>query len=118
MIGAGASLGAITGGVLARFLVGPVGGTVNMLLVLAVLILFGRVDRVDRERRASAARWSRVRGGPAASRSPMRCARSRASPYLRLMAALVFLVAIATQWTAFQLSLVADLRFARRRRRA
>ena len=35
-----------------------------------------------------------------------------ASPYLRLMAALVFLVAIATQWTAFQLSLVADERFA------
>ena len=34
-----------------------------------------------------------------------------ASPYLRLMAALVFLVAIATQWTAFQLSLVADERF-------
>ena len=34
------------------------------------------------------------------------------SPYLRLMAALVFLVAIATQWTAFQLSLVADLQFA------
>ena len=27
------------------------------------------------------------------------------------MAALVFLVAIATQWTAFQLSLVADRRF-------
>ena len=40
LIGAGASLGAITGGVLARFLVGPVGGTVNMLLVLAILILF------------------------------------------------------------------------------
>jgi AAA family ATP:ADP antiporter len=38
LIGAGASLGAITGGLLARFLVGPVGGTVNMLLVLAALI--------------------------------------------------------------------------------
>jgi hypothetical protein len=36
----------------------------------------------------------------------------RGSPYLRLMATLVFLVAIATQWTAFQLSLVADERFA------
>jgi AAA family ATP:ADP antiporter len=35
-----------------------------------------------------------------------------ATPYLRLMAALVFLVAVATQWTAFQLSLVADFRFA------
>ena len=39
LIGAGASLGAIAGGLLARFLVGPVGGTVNMMLVLAALIL-------------------------------------------------------------------------------
>jgi AAA family ATP:ADP antiporter len=35
-----------------------------------------------------------------------------ASPYLRLMAAMVFVIAIVTQWTAFQLSLVADERFA------
>ncbi|MEP6914437.1 MAG: Npt1/Npt2 family nucleotide transporter, partial [Acidobacteriota bacterium] len=34
-----------------------------------------------------------------------------ASPYLRLMAALVFLIAISTQWTAFQLSVIADRRF-------
>ena len=39
LVGAGASLGAITAGLLARFLVRPVGGTVNMLLVLAALIL-------------------------------------------------------------------------------
>src|SRR5918993_1657387 len=41
LIGAGASLGAITGGLMARFLVGPVGGAVNLLLVLAVLIAAG-----------------------------------------------------------------------------
>ena len=35
------------------------------------------------------------------------------SPYLRLMAALVFLAAVTTQWTAFQLSLAADLHFNR-----
>jgi AAA family ATP:ADP antiporter len=48
------------------------------------------------------------------SREPLRDAMRQiaGSPYLRLMAALVFLVAIATQWTAFQLSLVADERFA------
>ena len=43
LIGAGASFGAITGGLLARFLVGPVGGTVNMLLVLGALIVAGAV---------------------------------------------------------------------------
>src|SRR5688572_308164 len=39
LVGAGASLGSIAGGVLAVVLVDPVGGTVNMLLVLAALIL-------------------------------------------------------------------------------
>src|SRR5215217_1361957 len=43
LIGAGASLGAITGGLLARFLIGPVGGTVNLMLVLAGLILSAAV---------------------------------------------------------------------------
>src|SRR5918993_730051 len=43
LVGAGASLGAIAGGVLARYLVEPVGGTVNMLLVLAGLILAAAV---------------------------------------------------------------------------
>src|SRR5918992_4630348 len=41
LLGSSASLGAIAGGVLATFLVGPVGGTENMLLVLAVLIFTG-----------------------------------------------------------------------------
>ena len=39
LVGAGASLGAVTAGLLARVLVRPVGGTVNLLLVLAALIL-------------------------------------------------------------------------------
>src|SRR5918994_755560 len=38
LVGSGASLGAMTAGVLARVLVEPVGGTINLLLVLALLI--------------------------------------------------------------------------------
>ena len=112
LIGAGASFGAITGGLLARFLVGPVGGTVNLLLVLAALIAVGRGDRHGRQRADPRARRS-IALGPVrrVSRSPTRARRSLASPYLRLMAAMVFLVAIVTQWTAFQFSLVAERRF-------
>ena len=111
LIGAGASFGAITGGVVARYLVGPVGGTVNMLLVLAALIalaaLIVAIANVRIRRKA-------VTRPVAPSRDPLRDALRQiaASPYLRLMAALVFLVAIVTQWTAFQLALVADQRFA------
>jgi AAA family ATP:ADP antiporter len=110
LIGAGASLGAITGGVLARFLVGPVGGTVNMLLVLAILILFAAAIVTFANFRIRRRRTTR-QGRP--SRQPFADAMRQifSSPYLRLMAALVFLVAIVTQWTAFQLSLVADQRF-------
>ena len=110
LVGAGASLGAVTAGLLARVLVGPVGGTVNLMLVLAALILAaaGIV--------ATAAVRLR-RGGMTTRRPPARHPFSdsirqiAASRYLRLLAALVFLVAISTQWTAFQLSLVADARF-------
>lgn len=110
LIGAGASLGAITGGVLARFLVGPVGGTINLLLVLAMLILFAAAIVTfanSRIRRKTVTRPQRP------SRQPFADALKQigSSPYLRLMAALVFLVAIVTQWTTFQLSLVADQRF-------
>ena len=82
-----------------------------MLLVLALLILsaaaivsFASV----RVRRKVVTRPARP------SRQPFSDAMRQIadSSYLRLMAALVFLVAIVTQWTAFQLSLVADLRFA------
>ena len=111
LIGAGASLGAIAAGLMALFLVGPVGGTVNMMLVLAALILLSAVI---------------VSVASLKTRRPISGVRPRAvthpfsdsmrqiagSPYLRLIAALVFIVAIATQWTAFQLSLVADQQFA------
>lgn len=107
LVGAGASFGAITGGLLARFLVGPVGGTVNLMLVLAALILFAAVIVTRIPRRGPAPRRGRQPRHPFLD--TMR--QIGASPYLRLMAALVFLVAITTQWTAFQLSLVADRRF-------
>jgi ATP:ADP antiporter, AAA family len=107
LVGAGASLGAIGAGLLARFLVGPVGGTVNMMLVLAALILFAAVIVTQIPRRGAAPRRSRPPRHPFID--SMR--QIGASPYLRLMATLVFLVAIATQWTAFQLSLVATRRF-------
>ena len=108
VVGAGASVGAIAGGVMARYLVEPVGGTVNMLLVLAALILAGAVIV------ALASRWLRrpstARRRPATPFKEV-VAQIRDSRYLRLLAALVLLVAVATQWTNFQLSLVADERF-------
>lgn len=110
LIGAGASLGAIAGGLLVLFLVEPVGGTVNMMLVLAGLILLaaGIVTIASMKTRRP-----RFDARPRIVRHPFsdsmrQIARSR---YLRLIASLVFLVAVATQWTAFQLSLVAALRF-------
>ena len=111
IIGAGASLGAIAGGLLARFLVGPVGGTVNMMLVLAALILAasGIVVTMNVQTR-------RPLSGPRPKRpsrpfvESLRQIRSRR--YLTLMAGVVFVLAVVTQWTAFQLSLVADRRWA------
>jgi ATP:ADP antiporter, AAA family len=111
LIGAGASFGAIAGGLLARYLVGPVGGTVNMLLVLAALIVAGAVivsianARIPRKVVTRSTRQAR---------QPFFETMSQifASPYLRLMTAMVFLVAIVTQWIAFQLSVVAAARFA------
>jgi AAA family ATP:ADP antiporter len=111
LIGAGASLGAIAGGLLARYLVEPVGGAVNMLLVLTTLILLAAAIVAVANRRIR----GRIVARPMRpSRDPIGDAMRQiaGSPYLRLMAALVFLVAVATQWTAFQLSLVADQRFA------
>ncbi len=111
LIGAGASLGAITGGVLARYLVEPVGGTVNLLLVLTALILSAAAIVVFATRRVRP-KVALTRGG-LLSREPLRDALRQiaASPYLRLIAALVFLVAIVTQWTWFQMSLVAGVHF-------
>jgi ATP:ADP antiporter, AAA family len=109
LIGSGASLGAIAGGLLARQLVGPMGGTVNLMLALAALILIAAAILVFASVRTRRAGW---RTGRPPRQPFIETLRGiRASPYLRLMAALVFLVAIATQWTGFQLNIVANLRF-------
>ena len=107
LIGAGASFGAIAGGLAARYLVEPVGGTENLLLLLAALILSAAVIVAFAHRRVRRRTLSRT---GSRSRQPMADAfrQIASSPYLRLMAALVFVVAIVTQWTQFQLSLVAN----------
>jgi len=112
LIGAGASFGAITGGLLARYLVEPVGGTVNLLLVLAGLILLaaGIVSVANKHvPRKTVTRSARPTEQPLTET----LRHIAASPYLRLMAAMVFLIAIVTQWTAFQLSLTANEQFNR-----
>ncbi|MBA3295677.1 MAG: HEAT repeat domain-containing protein [Acidobacteria bacterium] len=112
LVGAGASLGSIAGGLLARFLVGPVGGTVNMLLVLAALILLAAAIVAVASRRLRARGLSRTRTRSRSAQPLFDSMRQIVgSPYLRLLAALVFLVAVATQWTNFQLSLIAVRRF-------
>ena len=112
LIGAGASFGAIAGGLLARLLVEPVGGAANLLLALAALIFMSAVIVLVAARRLTSRGPSRPR---TRSRSPHALSEAvrqiRATPYLRLLATLVFLVAIVTQWTNFQLSLVATDRF-------
>ena len=110
LISAGASLGGIGAGLLATYLVGPVGGTVNLLLVLAALILCAAGIVVTANlvirRKGASTRAQRAR-------NPFRDSvrQIRGSRYLMLMVAIVFLVAIATQWTNFQLSLAAQRRF-------
>jgi AAA family ATP:ADP antiporter len=110
LVGSGASLGAIAGGVLARFLVGPVGGTVNLMIVLA-LLLFGAAAIVmvanQRIRGVSVPR----RGGTAPRPFVDVWQEILSKPYLRLIAGLAVAGAIATQWTAFQLNVVVDQRF-------
>ena len=110
LVGAGASLGAITGGVLARYLVEPLGGPVNLMLVLAALILLAAAIVTFANftiRRTGLAR----RGRPISRPFSETWQEIVESPYLRLIAGLVFVVAIATQWTAFQLNVVAGQQF-------
>ena len=85
-------------------------GAINLLLVLATLILAASV--VVSIANAKIRRRGLARRGKA-HRHPFgeTLAEIRRTPYLRLIAAMVFLVAIATQWTGFQLSVVADRRF-------
>ncbi|MEO5823799.1 MAG: Npt1/Npt2 family nucleotide transporter [Vicinamibacteraceae bacterium] len=108
VIGAGASAGAIGGGLLARELARRI-GTVNLLLVLAVLIFMAAivVNLAWSERRQSPKRKQR--------RPPLRLLAAfgvvRRSRYLTALALMVFLVAIITQWTGFQFSLIASERY-------
>ena len=110
LIGSGASFGAIAGGVLARFLVEPAGGAVNLLIVLALLILLAAgivaAAHLRLQRRLA------FTAAPVAAR-PVRetWGDILRTPYLRHLAGLAFALAVATQWTAFQLSVVADERF-------
>ena len=112
LVGAGASLGSIAGGVMARVLVDPVGGTVNMLLVLAALILASAIIVIVAGRRLHARGQTRARAKTTTTHSVSDTFRQiRNTPYLRLLVALVFLVAIVTQWANFQLSLEAAKKF-------
>jgi ATP:ADP antiporter, AAA family len=111
LISVGASLGSIGAGLLAGLLVEPIGGTVNMMLVLAGLILAAAVIV------SIAMMQIRVGAPTRPGRVPKHFVltslrRIAGTPYLRLMASLVFLAAITTQWTAFQLSVAADQKFA------
>ncbi|HEY0874472.1 MAG TPA: Npt1/Npt2 family nucleotide transporter [Vicinamibacterales bacterium] len=110
LIGAGASLGAVSGGLMARYLVGPVGGAVNLLLVLAALIAAGSLIVAFASRRVKRRVAAPARPQPL---MPLKdaVAAIRSNHYLQLLAGLVFLVAIATQWTNFQLSAVANARY-------
>jgi len=109
VIGSGASAGAIVGGLLARELARRI-GTVNLLLVLAGLIFLAAlvVTLAWKERRPSL-RATR-------HRPPLRLFEAfgvvRRSRYLTALAAMVFVVAVVTQWTQFQFSLVAAERLA------
>jgi AAA family ATP:ADP antiporter len=114
LVGSGASFGAIMGGVLAGWLVGPL-GTVNLLLVLASLIaasavvvnLGWRLRRRDIDRVGPQATASR-------DRSPLieTCRQILATPYLRNIALLVSLVAVITLWVQFLFQAGAEQQFA------
>jgi ATP:ADP antiporter, AAA family len=111
LIAVGASLGSIGAGLLARVLVRPIGGAVNLLLVLAGLILSAAVI-------VAAAHMQLHIGGTGRRTRPPKhpladsLHRIAGTPYLRLMAAMVFVAAVTTQWITFQLNLVASQRFA------
>jgi AAA family ATP:ADP antiporter len=109
VIAGGASLGAILGGLLATTLVRPIGGPVNLLLVLAGLIGSAAVI-VNLTRLVIPPRGpARQHGTPTVPLGATLGTIAR-THYLALIAASVFLVAIVTQWSQFQFSLVAQAR--------
>ena len=105
-IAGGASLGAIVGGLLAWVLVSVAGRTENLILVIVALIA-AAVGLVW-------ATWRVIPTEPpvvqatAGTTAGALLNTVRRDPYLSRIALLVFLVAIATQWTEFQVGLVAD----------
>ncbi len=106
LVASGATVGALAGGLLARVLVGPVGGTVNLMLVLAALIgLAAGIVRV------AGCHVSEQMGQGSEGRlaAPFRrtLAEIVGSRYLRLIAGLVAVVSIVTQSAQFQFSLAA-----------
>lgn len=109
LVGAGASAGAILGGFLAQSLTGVV-GTVNLLLVLSALILSAAlvVNLAWGVRRRDARPTAPPRAVVPFRRTLVEIA---GSPYLRLMALVVFLTAVVTQATQFQFSVVVEQRF-------
>jgi AAA family ATP:ADP antiporter len=118
LVGAGASFGAVLGGLIASELVGIL-GTINLLLVLAGLITAGalvvnagwHLRRAD----ARAPQRSGAGAGPGGRRrvplvdTLMTVVRT---PYLRNIALLVSLVAVTTLWTQFLFQAGAELHFA------
>jgi AAA family ATP:ADP antiporter len=110
LVAAGGSLGNILAGLLARTLVKPLGGTDNLMLVLAVLIACAAVTvnvawKIRRPDLHAVVR----RPAPFVETLGL-IGRTR---YLRLIACLIALVAIVTLWTQFQFQLAMDERFAR-----
>jgi len=110
LIGAGASLGAIGGGLMASTLVHAVGGAENLLLVLAAIVALAAtlVAAILRRTRDT----HDAPGGRRRTPFVETIRLISGDRYLRLITATVFLVAIVTQWSGFQFSLVADQRFA------
>jgi AAA family ATP:ADP antiporter len=111
IVGSGAPAGAIAGGLLARTLVGPM-GAVDLLLVLAALVGVAALLVTLSLRIIPRRPPSRVEMRPSRL-LPRTLGLVSRSAYLRGIAALVFLVAIVTQWTQFQFLLVAQERCAR-----
>lgn len=115
LVGSGASVGAIAGGLIARTLVGPL-GTVNLLLFLAVLIaataavvnLGWNVRREGGKHDSRGAAYGRLKHVPFTSTLQT----IAQSAYLRRIALLVTLVAMTTQWTQFQFQAAAEVTFA------
>ena len=111
LIAVGGTLGSVGAGLLARVLVRPIGGTVNLLLVLAGLILSAAVIVAVAHMQLHIGDTGRRTRPP---KHPLADSLRRiaGTPYLRLMAAVVLVAAVTTQWITFQLNLVASQRIA------